>query len=80
MRSITDTSYFPTDELEQVPEVPSGAETGPDAKKDLAFLGYTYVLPPYGWDCGCEEGRWPGGSCVEREVRLIYRFRRYEML
>lgn len=43
LRSITDTSYFPTDELEQVPDVPTGAETGPDAKKDLAFLGYTWV-------------------------------------
>ncbi|KAI0053526.1 AGC/NDR protein kinase [Auriscalpium vulgare] len=41
LRSITDTSYFPTDELEQGPE-----ETGPgdltDASKDLAFLGYTF--------------------------------------
>ena len=45
LRSITDTSYFPTDELDQVPEVPSGAEMGPDAKKDLAFLGYTSVDP-----------------------------------
>ncbi|OCF75660.1 AGC/NDR/NDR protein kinase [Kwoniella mangroviensis CBS 8886] len=42
LRSITDTSYFPTDELDQVPEVPSGADTGSDAKKDLAFLGYTF--------------------------------------
>ena len=41
LRSITDTSYFPTDELDQVPEVISGAETGSDATKDLAFLGYT---------------------------------------
>ncbi|RXK42351.1 AGC/NDR/NDR protein kinase [Tremella mesenterica] len=41
LRSITDTSYFPTDELDQVPEIPQGAEMGPDAKKDLAFLGYT---------------------------------------
>ncbi|KAK8854506.1 hypothetical protein IAR55_003245 [Kwoniella newhampshirensis] len=42
LRSITDTSYFPTDELDQVPEVPSGADTSGDAKKDLAFLGYTF--------------------------------------
>ncbi|WWD19359.1 hypothetical protein CI109_103818 [Kwoniella shandongensis] len=42
LRSITDTSYFPTDELDQVPEVPTGADTGGDAKKDLAFLGYTF--------------------------------------
>jgi len=37
LRSITDTSYFPTDELEQVPEntaIDSGA-----ASRDLAFLG-----------------------------------------
>lgn len=39
LRSITDTSYFPTDELEQVPEEPTGGDsTG--ANKDLAFLGY----------------------------------------
>jgi len=40
LRSITDTSYFPTDELEQVPEntaIDSGA-----ASRDLAFLGYTF--------------------------------------
>jgi len=41
LRSITDTSYFPTDELEQVPEEPTGGDsTG--ANKDLAFLGYTF--------------------------------------
>jgi len=39
LRSITDTSYFPTDDLEQVPDEPAGADsTG--ANKDLAFLGY----------------------------------------
>jgi protein-serine/threonine kinase len=38
LRSITDTSYFPTEDLENVPDVPVGAET--DGKnKDLAFLG-----------------------------------------
>lgn len=42
LRSITDTSYFPTDELEQVPEVPQDVNTGPNATKDLAFLGYTF--------------------------------------
>lgn len=41
LRSMTDTSYFPTDELEQVPEIPIGADNGPSATKDLAFLGYT---------------------------------------
>ncbi|KAI0698588.1 AGC/NDR protein kinase [Cytidiella melzeri] len=41
LKSITDTSYFPTDELEQVPEEPvAGDSTG--ANKDLAFLGYTF--------------------------------------
>ncbi|KDQ64527.1 hypothetical protein JAAARDRAFT_117772 [Jaapia argillacea MUCL 33604] len=41
LRSITDTSYFPTDELDQVPEEPAGADsTG--SNKDLAFLGYTF--------------------------------------
>lgn len=43
LRSMTDTSYFPTDELEQVPDVPHGADNGPSATKDLAFLGYTWV-------------------------------------
>ncbi|KAF9009042.1 AGC/NDR protein kinase [Cyathus striatus] len=40
LRSITDTSYFPTDEIEQVP-AESSPETA-DAGKDLAFLGYTF--------------------------------------
>ncbi|KAJ6613416.1 kinase-like protein [Mycena sp. CBHHK59/15] len=40
LRSITDTSYFPTDQLDQVPEEAS-VETG-GASKDLAFLGYTF--------------------------------------
>ncbi|KAI9634344.1 putative serine/threonine-protein kinase orb6 [Dioszegia hungarica] len=42
LRSITDTSYFPTDELDQASEMPTGPESGADAKKDLAFLGYTF--------------------------------------
>jgi len=41
LRSITDTSYFPTDELENVPDQPPGADTSP-ANKELAFLGYTF--------------------------------------
>ncbi|KAH9899856.1 kinase-like protein [Cubamyces lactineus] len=41
LRSITDTSYFPTEELEQVPDEPVGADTT-GASKDLAFLGYTF--------------------------------------
>lgn len=39
LKSITDTSYFPTDELEQAPEEPAGADNGA-AHKELAFLGY----------------------------------------
>lgn len=47
LRSITDTSYFPTDELDQVPAQPSPiALTSPEpnnpSQKDLAFIGYTY--------------------------------------
>ena len=41
LRSITDTSYFPTDELDQAPEEPVAADAG-GANKDLAFLGYTF--------------------------------------
>jgi len=41
LRSITDTSYFPTEELENVPDQPVGADTS-GANKDLAFLGYTF--------------------------------------
>ena len=44
LRSITDTSYFPTDELDQTPEnaaVDSGA-----ASKDLAFLGLVSISTP----------------------------------
>lgn len=46
LRSITDTSYFPTDELEQVPEEPAGAENS-GANKDLAFLGW--VIRFHSW-------------------------------
>ncbi|KAI0773351.1 kinase-like protein [Irpex lacteus] len=41
LKSITDTSYFPTDELEQVPEEPVSSDSA-GANKDLAFLGYTF--------------------------------------
>ncbi|EJD53736.1 AGC/NDR protein kinase [Auricularia subglabra TFB-10046 SS5] len=40
LRSITDTSYFPTEDLENVPEQPANADTS--GAKDLAFLGYTF--------------------------------------
>lgn len=40
LQSVTDTSYFPTDELDQVAE-DSQTDSG-GASKDLAFLGYTF--------------------------------------
>lgn len=40
LRSLTDTSYFPTEDLGDVPEQPTGSE-GTSGSKDLAFLGYT---------------------------------------
>ena len=43
LRSITDTSYFPTEDLEQVPDEPVDADTT-GTNKDLAFLGYAYFL------------------------------------
>lgn len=43
LKSITDTSYFPTDEIEQAPEEVASESTG-DASKDLAFLGYVRQL------------------------------------
>lgn len=44
LRSITDTSYFPTEELEQVPDQPPAPvpESEGMGQKDLAFIGYTY--------------------------------------
>lgn len=41
LRSITDTSYFPTDEIDQAPAEALVADAA-DAQKDLAFLGYTF--------------------------------------
>ena len=38
LKSVTDTSYFPTEEYADVPELPAGVEKL-DADKDLAFLG-----------------------------------------
>jgi hypothetical protein len=47
LRSITDTSYFPVEDLEQGPgDEAAGADAG-DSSKDLAFLGY--VLPLLSW-------------------------------
>ena len=50
LRSITDTSYFPTDELDQVPDEPAGGDTT-GAHKELAFLGYvilSILIPMWG--------------------------------
>jgi hypothetical protein len=41
LKSITDTSYFPTDEIDQTAVEVGTSDPGGDAKKDLAFLGYT---------------------------------------
>lgn len=41
LRSITDTSYFPTDELDQTPE--SATTDSGAATKDLAFLGLVFI-------------------------------------
>jgi hypothetical protein len=38
LKSITDTSYFPTEEYADVPDMPAGVEQL-DADGDLAFLG-----------------------------------------
>jgi hypothetical protein len=43
LRSITDTSYFPTDELQEVPDEPTGADTS-GSNKDLAFLGFVLTF------------------------------------
>ncbi|KAK7470619.1 Serine/threonine-protein kinase [Stygiomarasmius scandens] len=40
LRSMTDTAYFPTDEIEQAPEDAPASHS--EASKDLAFLGYTF--------------------------------------
>ncbi|KAG7096921.1 Serine/threonine-protein kinase [Marasmius oreades] len=40
LRSITDTSYFPTDEIKQDPE--DAPAQSSEASNDLAFLGYTF--------------------------------------
>ena len=67
LRSITDTSYFPTDELEQVPDEPVGADTT-GANKDLAFLGCVLVL----FTC-CASLTSHRGSCM----RYRYTFKRF---
>lgn len=47
LRSITDTSYFPTDEIDQAPAEAPVADAA-DAQKDLAFLGYDAFSA---WSC-----------------------------
>ncbi|KAG7740772.1 hypothetical protein KL923_001413 [Ogataea haglerorum] len=55
LRSVTDTRFFPTDELENVPDSPALAQAakqreqmkgsvvgGADTKEDLPFIGYTF--------------------------------------
>lgn len=45
LSSITDTSYFPIEDLEQVPDAPTPApqqQGGKDSKEDLPFIGYTF--------------------------------------
>ncbi|KAJ2002909.1 Serine/threonine-protein kinase [Coemansia thaxteri] len=45
LSSITDTSHFPTDEIDQNTspfDNPAAASTGSEPQKDLAFVGYTY--------------------------------------
>ncbi|KAG9286206.1 hypothetical protein G9A89_014192 [Geosiphon pyriformis] len=48
LTSITDTSYFPTEDLEKIPDQPPTVErsqlNGPNEynQKDLAFVGYTF--------------------------------------
>ncbi|KAH9965745.1 AGC/NDR protein kinase [Russula dissimulans] len=42
LRSITDTSYFPVDDLEQNGADEAAAADANDSSKDLAFLGYTF--------------------------------------
>ena len=45
LTSITDTSYFPTDEIENEPDLATSPVNESDTimqKKDLAFVGYTF--------------------------------------
>lgn len=54
-RSLTDTSYFPTEDLNDVPEQPTGSEAS-SGSKDLAFLGYTVRRSiNHRMDSGCFE-------------------------
>ncbi|KAA1096350.1 Serine/threonine-protein kinase [Puccinia graminis f. sp. tritici] len=41
LKSVTDTSYSPTEDLDDLPTEPVGADTD-TSSRDLAFLGYTF--------------------------------------
>ncbi|KAA1112873.1 Serine/threonine-protein kinase [Puccinia graminis f. sp. tritici] len=41
LKSVTDTSYFPTEDSDDLPTEPVGADTD-TSSRDLAFLGYTF--------------------------------------
>lgn len=51
LQSITDTSYFPTDDLGDMPDQLQAVE-GLGSEKDLAFLGYSYLFPCFFVICG----------------------------
>ncbi|CAG8464919.1 3194_t:CDS:10 [Ambispora leptoticha] len=42
LKSITDTSYFPTEDLDKIPEQPPISDHSQFNQKDLAFVGYTF--------------------------------------
>lgn len=43
LKSILDTSYFPTEDLQQVPDAPKMSNgNGKNAREDLPFIGYTF--------------------------------------
>jgi protein-serine/threonine kinase len=42
LKSITDTSYFPVEDYNDVPEMPATDAGATSDNKDLAFMGYTY--------------------------------------
>jgi len=52
LKSMTDTSYFPTDEIDQAPE--EAPQAGGNSGKDLAFLGCVSL----GWKSGFDIDSW----------------------
>ena len=71
LRSITDTSYFPTDELDQVPDEPVGGDTT-GAHKDLAFLGY--VVPLTSFTLFCLDVRNADARVTQLYVQEVHAF------